>query len=238
MKMNNIVNTIMNNIKMEQQNSPFLFVNQNLELVNTKAESYSLDLLKKLEIPNSYLFKLEDDWEKIKIKTIKAFLNKANSKPWYRVQIFLIENFSRATLESANSCLKIFEEPWIYNIFFLTNSWESWILDTILSRSITINLDFNKLKIKNDFYYNLILESIENNNSKNLVLYFFKNKLDKNDYISFLDTFILFIKENFIFIDSLEEIFDDKIMIEKNNVIARNIIDKWVLKIINKIPLS
>lgn len=230
---NKIIKNILNNINLKIENTPFLFVWENLELVNKKAEWYALELLKELGIPNNYLFKLEDDWENIKLEKIKSFLSKSNSKPGYIIQIFLIENFSRATASAVNSCLKIFEEPWIHNIFFLTNLSESWILDTILSRSKTINLYYKKTNIKNEFYYNLILESIEYKNSKNLISYFFKNKLEKNDYILFLDTLILFIKEKLIFVNFLEEIFDDKSMIEKNNVLARNIVDKWVLKIVN-----
>jgi hypothetical protein len=72
---------------------------------------YAIELLKELAIPINYLSKLEDSNEKIKLETIKIFLNKSNSKPGYKVQVFLIENFSRLTLQSANSCLKIFEEP-------------------------------------------------------------------------------------------------------------------------------
>jgi len=47
-----------------------------------------------------------------------------------------------------------------------------------------------------------------------------------------MNTLIYFIKENFIFIDYLEEINNDINMIEKNNVIAKNIVDKWILNII------
>jgi hypothetical protein len=47
-----------------------------------------------------------------------------------------------------------------------------------------------------------------------------------------MKTLIDFIKENFIFIDYLEEINDDINMIEKNNVLAKNVVDKWILNII------
>ena len=230
---NDFIQNILKNIELEEENTPFLFVWENLELVNKKTEEYAIQILKELKIPNSYLFKIEDNWNNIKLEEVKNFLKKSNSNPWYKIQIFLIENFSRATLWTTNSCLKIFEEPWIHNIFFLTNKSESWILDTIISRCKTIKLDYNNIKTRNEFYYNLLTESIINKNSKNLISYFFKNKLEKIEYILFLDTFILFIKEKFIFIDFLDEIFDDKSMIEKNNVLARNIIDKWILKIIN-----
>ena len=120
-----IIEKIIENIKLEVENSPILFVWENEELVNKKVESICLELLKKLGVPPSYLFKLEDDKKNIKLAGIKEFLSRANTKPWYKVQIFLIENFSRATIGALNSCLKIFEEPWIYNIFFFTNKSES-----------------------------------------------------------------------------------------------------------------
>jgi hypothetical protein len=227
-----IISKIIENINLEQENSPFLFVWENLELINEKVKSYSLELLKTLEIPSVNLFTLSDWWENIKISEIKSFLEKSNSKTPYKIQIFLIENFSRITLQSANSCLKIFEEPWIQNIFFLTNKSESGVLDTILSRVQVVNLESRIPKIKNDFYYNLLIESINNKNSKNLISYFFKNKLEKTEYIIFLNTIIIFIKDNFIFINYLEEINDDINMIEKNNVLAKNIVDKWILNII------
>jgi hypothetical protein len=227
-----VINKILENINLEQENSPFLFIWENLELVNEEVKSYSLELLKTLEIPNVNLFTLNDDWENIKLNEIKSFIEKSNSKTPYKIQIFLIENFSRMTLQSVNSCLKIFEEPWIQNIFFLTNKSESGILDTILSRVQVVNLESRIPKIKNDFYYNLLIESINNKNSKNLISYFFKNKLEKTEYIIFLNTIIIFIKDNFIFINYLEEINDDINMIEKNNVLAKNIVDKWILNII------
>ena len=227
-----VIENIIENINLEQEISPFLFIWENLELINEKVKSYSLELLKTLKTPNVNLFTLSDYWENIKISEIKKFLEKSNSKTPYKIQIFLIENFSRITLQSANSRLKIFEEPWTKNIFFLTNKSESGILDTILSRVQIINLNSKVSKIKNDFYYNLLLESIVNKKSNNLISYFFKNKLEKAEYITFMNTLIYFIKENFIFIDYLEEINNDINMIEKNNVIAKNIVDKWILNII------
>ncbi len=230
---NSIVKNILKNIKLEQQISPFLFVWENLELVNSKASSYAIEILKILGIPNNYLFKLEDNASVVKLEDIKLFLNKSNSKPGYTVQIFIIENFSRVTTWASNSCLKIFEEPWIHNLFFLTNKSESWIIDTILSRARTINLNFKSVNTNNEFYQNLIKECFQNNNSKNLISYFFKNKLEKQEYISFLDNLIAYIKQNLVFINFLDEILEDKLMIESNNVIARNIVDKWITKIVN-----
>lgn len=225
---NSITNKLNNNVEI----SPLLFLWENTELLNEKVTQFWEDLLKSLDIPKVNLFTLKDLWDKIKISEIKTFLEKSNSTSPYRVQIFLIENFSRTTITWVNSCLKIFEEPWIQNLFFLTNKSESWILDTILSRVQNINLDLKKTDIKNEFYHNLISEAIESNNYKNLIWYFNKNKLEKGDHLIFLKTLILYIKENMIMIDILDELFDDINMIENNNVIAKNISDKWILEII------
>lgn len=231
--MDKILENIINQIKTEQEISPFLFVWHNLEIVNEKTNQIALEILNNFNIPKINLFSLEDNWEKIKIAEIKKFLELNNSTTPYKFQIFLIENYSRITLQASNSCLKIFEEPWIQNIFFLTNKSESGILDTILSRVQTINLWTWKIEQKNEFFYNLIYEWIQKKDYKNLISYFFKNKLEKEEYLSFLKTLIIYSKDNLVFIDYLEEINDDINMISTNNVLARNVVDKWILKIIN-----
>jgi hypothetical protein len=60
------------------------------------------------------------------------------------------------TRESANSCLKFFEEPGIGNLIFLTNKSESGILDTILSRVTPIILDSQNSLLEKTFYYDMI----------------------------------------------------------------------------------
>ncbi len=220
-------------IKLEQDISPVLFLWDNLELVNEKIFSLSQEILIELNIPKINIFKLEDNWKIIKLEEIKQFLKISDTKTPYKIQILLIENFSRANQHSQNSCLKKLEEPWIKNLYFLTNKSESWILETILSRVQTVNLALQLVDIKNDFFYNLLEESIKNKNPKNLVSYFFKTKLEKTDYISFLETLIKYSKENFIFIDYLEEIFDDLNMIQTNNLLPKVTIDKWILRILN-----
>ena len=224
---------ILEKIKMEQEISPFLFVWQNMELVNQKAENIALELLKKLDIPKVNIFKLEDNWEKIKIAEIKQFLEKSNSTSPYRIQIFIIENFSRVTINAANSCLKIFEEPGIQNIFLLTNNSENNILETILSRVNVVDLWTKKVENSNDFFIDLIENTIKNKKNSNLIKYFFQKKLEKDEYISFLKSLVNYFAKNYIFINELEDLQDDINMISSNNVIAKNVVDKWILKIIN-----
>ena len=74
-------------------------------------------------------------------KDLKEFLSNSNQKPRFKFQVFFIENISRFTLKSANSCLKFFEEPKFGNIIFLSNTSEAGILDTIISRVQIVNLN-------------------------------------------------------------------------------------------------
>lgn len=235
--LNNILKLIELKIEQGDTNSPCLFLGNNLELTNSKIKDFALKLLKDFSIPSSYLYTLIDNWEKIKIKDIKQFVQLSNSKPWFQFQIFLIENIYRLTLTSANSLLKFFEEPWKYNIIFLTSAWENWILDTILSRVNIININTWKKEIKeNNFYYDLI-DNYKNNNTSEIFSYFYKNKLEKDEYIKFLENIIIYYKNNIwknnIIIDSefLTELDDDINGIKQNNVNAKYIIDKWLLKI-------
>lgn len=228
-----IKDKIINKIQKGEELSPFLFIWQNTELLNLKVEEIIFELFEFFDVPKINLMKLEDNWENIKIAEIKEFIKKWDLGTPYKFQIFFIENISRMTLKSSNSCLKFFEEPWIQNIIFLTNSWENWILETILSRVQTIN--FNKvalapLREKNVFYFNLLDNYLEKRTPE-IFSYFFRNKLEKFEYVDFLKNLIIYAKKNFVFLDLLEEIDEDINMIEKNNVNPKGIVDKYLLKI-------
>jgi hypothetical protein len=123
----------------------------------------------------------------------------------------------------------------VHNIIFLTSAWENWILDTILSRVNIINIDTQKNEIKlNNFYYELI-DNYKKNNSPEIFSYFFKSKLEKEEYIKLLENLIIYFKNNIqninINSDFLTELDDDINAIKQNNVNAKYIIDKWILKI-------
>lgn len=222
------IKQISERIKKGECLSPFLFIGQNTEILNSKVEEIILELFSEFEIPKVNLIKLEDNWENIKIQEIKAFTKKWELGTPYKFQIFFIENVSRLTLQSANSCLKFFEEPWIQNIIFLTNSWENGVLETILSRVQTVNLWLNKKVEQNTFYFNLLDNYLEKRNSE-IFSYFFRNKLEKFEYIDFLKNLILYSKKNFVFLDLIEEIDEDINLVEKNNVNAKGIVDKYLM---------
>lgn len=228
-----LIKQISEKIKKSEELSPFLFIGQNTELLNSKVEEIIFEFFWEFEIPKVNLIKLEDNWENIKIAEIKEFIKKWNLWTPYRFQIFFIENVSRLTLQSANSCLKFFEEPWIQNIIFMTNSWENWILETILSRVQIIN--FNKValatwKEQNTFYFNLLDNYLEKRNSE-IFSYFFRNKLEKEELLDFLKNLILYAKKNLVFLNLIEEIDEDINLIKKNNVNVKNIVDKYLMKI-------
>lgn len=228
--MNNIIEKIKQKINKGEEVSPFLFVGKNLEILNSQIIEIWNELLKEFSIPNVYFYKLQDDNEKIKIKEVKEFVEYWNSTSPYRFQIFFIENISRLTIASSNSLLKFFEEPWVQNIIFTSNIWENNILETILSRVQIIDLWWTKIDKKSEFYLSMINNYIHNNNQE-LISYFFKNKLEKEEYINFLENLIIYSKTNFCFIPYLEEINDEINLIKQNNVNAKYIVDKWILKI-------
>jgi DNA polymerase III delta prime subunit len=228
--LNNFLHSLKNNIKQGEHNSPCLFLWTNLELNNSKVKEIALELLEDFSIPKSYLYILEDNWESIKIKEIKEFIKFSESKSPYKFQIFFIENISRLTLSASNSLLKILEEPWKQNIFFLSSMWENNILDTVLSRVNIINLWWNK-NLQKDIFYSELIENYKRNNDNEIIQYFYKAKLEKEEYIKFLENLIIYFKENIWSINSnlLLELDDDINWIKQNNLFAKNIVDKWLM---------
>lgn len=227
---NNLKQDIIKQINKGERISPFLFLGKNSELLNSQVRNLWIEILKDFEIPSNYLYISEDDWKNIKIKDIKEFVEFSNSKSPYKFQIFLIENISRFTIQAWNSMLKFFEEPDASSIIFLTNTSESGILDTILSRVQTIDLWWQSIIKKDNFVYSMIEKYILNKNTE-IISYYYRNKLEKQDYIIFLENLIIYSKENLVLINFLNEIDEDINTIKQNNVNAKYIVDKWLLRI-------
>ena len=82
--------------------------------------------------------------------------------------------------------------------------------------------------MQNPYFQSLIKEISEWNNTQALN-YFYKAKIEKEEYIDFLKNIIYFAKINFIFIEKLSEIESDIQAISQNNVNAKYIIDKYLL---------
>jgi len=210
--------------------SPFLFLYDNSELFHSELISNIKELLKHNNIDEQSLFVLPETEEALKIGEVKTFLSQWDIRPRFAFQVFVIENISRMTLGAQNACLKFFEEPWEGNIIFLTNSSESWILETILSRVQIQDMRKWTQTYQNDFYLNLIEKHVSWA-SDELVRYFFSWKYEKNEYIDFLTTIIAYISRTGKHISLLDELHEDIGGILHNNLSARYITDKYIMKL-------
>lgn len=232
--MDDIFNKIIEKIDKGEEISPFLFISKNTEILNENIKNLALKILKHYEIPKEYFYvfvkEKETKSEKIWVEEIRNFSSKADIWTPFKVQIFLIENLWNLTDSAWNSLLKFFEEPWVQNIVFTTNSSEVGILDTILSRVQIINFESKSKDKTNSFYQDLLKNYLKNNDTE-IINYFFNAKIEKEEYISFLENLIIFIKNNLIFIEFLDEILEDINAIKQNNVNAKFITDKWIFKI-------
>ena len=225
MNLNNIWEKIWEKIRKKVEISTFLFVGNNLELLNSEIKKLANSLLQDFEIPKINFFILEDDGEKIKIEKIKDFFSFSRTKTSYKFQIFFIENITRMTNQASSSCLKLFEEPWIQNIIFLSSNSENLILETILSRVQIIHSSKNIVSKKNNFYYDLIKQK------KEFISYIFKNKLEKEEQVKILENILLYLINNSLLTHKLDELQNDLDMLKQNNVNTRWILDKRIFKI-------
>lgn len=223
-----------NQIKKGEAISPFFFIGENLELLHSQLESYLKGLLQEYSIDRQSLFHLHDVWESLKIWEIKNFIIHWDIKPRFAFQIFLIENISRMTLQSANACLKFFEEPGKGNIIILTWNSESWILDTILSRVQVIHIPSGERSLslstwrETAFYVSMIVSHVSEQ-SDELVRYFFSGKYEKEEYVKFLYALIEYISKTWNFSHLLDEIHEDIWGILRNNLQGRYVVDKYVI---------
>ncbi|MDF1682504.1 MAG: hypothetical protein P1U46_01810 [Patescibacteria group bacterium] len=64
-----------------------------------------------------------------------------------------------------------------------------------------------------------------------MIAYTFKSKLEKTDYIELLENIVIYLKENFSMINYIEEIFEEINLIKQNNLNAKYIFEKWIIKI-------
>ncbi len=225
----NLIKQIKEKINTKEEISPFLFIWSNISNINLFINELSQRLSSELWSNKNFIFSFIDNNEKIKVKDIKEFLEKIFITPTYWSQIFIIENISRMTEESANSCLKIFEEPPIWNIILLSSPSESWVLETIISRCTIINMDKTIQDSKNEFYYGMIDDYVRWIDH-DLASYVFKEKLEKQDYINILNTLIVYFKNNLVYLDLIENIIEDINWIQKNNVLPKYIVDKYIIR--------
>ncbi len=208
--------------------SPFLFLSENLELLHAHLLSYLEDARRKYGVDAQSIFHLADTGESLKIAEVKQFLSYGAVRPRFAFQVFLIENISRMTPQAQNACLKFFEEPWRGNIVILTNTSESWILETILSRVQIIHSQEIKWDKNLEFYISM-MHSHHEHTSDELIRYFFSGKYEKQEYIHFLYALIEYITKTGKYTQLLDEIHEDIGGIFKNNLQGKYIVDKYIM---------
>ena len=225
-----IKNQIVKHLDEKEEISPFLVVWLNTELLHEKLEIFIQSLFQEYSVDKNSIFKIQDAWWTIKIEEVKKLTSQANKKSGYLFQVFIIENISRLTLKAWNALLKFLEEPWNWNIIFLTNMWENNIIDTILSRVQVVQITQEKKRNIDEEYYSLI-DYFAKWSPKPLTAYIFKQKLEKDDYIRFLETLLTYGNQNFVFLEFLNIIEDSINMILHNNVLPKYLVDKIILSI-------
>jgi len=67
--------------------------------------------------------------------------------------------------------------------------------------------------------------------SYELVRYFFGAKLEKQEYVLFLQTLLSYYLENTEMLNFLDELHEDIQGVMQNNLQARYIVDKWILRV-------
>lgn len=91
--------------------------------------------------PDIHYVRPDDDKTVISIEKVRQIIESANKKPYYgKKSIYIIEEIAGMNVAGHNSMLKILEEPPEHVLFLLTTSKKHIILDTILSRVITVEL--------------------------------------------------------------------------------------------------
>ena len=124
--------------------------------------------------------------------------------------------------------LKFLEEPGKQNIIFLSNSSESGILETILSRVNIQYTGIDSLTERDNFFYSLIDDAIKKNDT-GLYSYFFQTKLESSDAVVFLKTLLEYHKQTGVLWHIIASIDDDIHLIQQNNANGKYIVDIYLL---------
>lgn len=210
--------------------SPFLFCSEQTQLLHSDLEQALLLIQSEFWLDKSSIFTLFDTGESLKIEEVKRFMQAAEVRSRLAFQVFYIEGLSRMTPQAQNACLKFFEEPGQGNIIILSDRSQAGILETILSRVSCYTLFQNQTLPKNDFFHSLIL-SHRSRSSEELIRYFFSAKLEKQEYVDFLQTLLRYYMENWQYLEQLDELQEDISGILKNNLQGKYVVDKWILRL-------
>jgi DNA polymerase III delta prime subunit len=232
MQKNKVSSFLRDALQKGEEITPFLFVSKDLVRANTFASALAWDITKEYGVDKNYIFSLRVDEESLKIEQIKNFLQLAHRKSSFAFQIFIIEGISRLTLQSANAMLKFLEEPWLWNIVFLTNESEGGVLDTILSRVKVIPLWSDEESVHDEVLYTRIKRLVEEKDVA-LISHFYSTEITKPIAKLFLEHILLYLKKTLLWWNILKEIDDDIQWLEKNNLLPKYIVDKYIILLSN-----
>ncbi|NUJ97994.1 hypothetical protein HGA92_04385 [Candidatus Gracilibacteria bacterium] len=229
----NFKQNLIQKIKEGKEITPFLFLGDSKENIFIEVQDFARELCDIFGVDKNNIFYFaNEEEEKIKIDKVKQFFTMAYQKSNFAFQVFIVQDIERMTRESANACLKLFEEPGVGNIIFLTSKSESGILDTILSRVSLVFLDSHISFLEKSFYYDLI-DTFVKEGDRELISLTYKTPFEKEEAILFLSDLLLYIKNNGIQFEQFEEIEEDIVGIRKNNLLAKYIVDKYIIKLLS-----
>lgn len=225
---NNIWTYIRQKITKGEEISPFLFVSKNITEAETYSQSLALELCAEYGVDKNFIFHLQSvEDESLKIEQVRDFLQLTNRKSSFLFQIFIIHDISRLTLQSANAMLKFLEEPGVGNIVFLTNQGEGGVLDTILSRVQVYPLWDTQKRLYSEQMYQMI-ESLITEKDPEIFSYFYGAEVTRGLAWEFLYTLLEVGKHHHLSDSVFQELEEDITGLEKNNLLPKYIVDKYL----------
>ncbi len=161
---------------------------------------------------------IEPDGQFIKISQIHQLIENLSLKPAYATKrVVLVKDAHRLNLESANSFLKILEEPPLDTLIVLVTSDENLLLETILSRCQKISFS----PLSTEHLREIILSNFEvTEDDINFVLSYSSGHIRK-EFISRVATLITMRRQVFNILCNLE--------IEHMST-HFNLLDQWIKK--------
>ncbi len=236
MSKNNMLQMCIDVIESRKMFQPLLFTSSNLKGFHIELALLIEQLFQHFWVDSHHIFILPDDGETLKIETIRQFIAKSHIRSSQRFQIFLIENISRLSVQSANACLKFLEEPGEGNVVFLTNTSESWVLETILSRVKHISLQ-TKQELQWDPFFLELLEDFYHKKNTNLLTYFyFDKKRQKEEYSHFFVSLLFFAKKYNLSAEVFDEIEQNLSFLEQTSIAPKYLVDR-ILLLLHKINI-
>jgi DNA polymerase III delta prime subunit len=225
---NNIFTKIKEQLHKGGEISPFLCVWRPLTEVHTLLSQQVSSLCQEFWVDMNYIFTLVDSGESLKISEMKEFIAKSYQKSSFAFQVFIIQNYSRATVEASNAALKFFEEPGQGNLIFLTSESEAGILDTILSRITVERFITHTYFQETNLWEEKITRYIQSGDQE-LTSFVYQEKIEQEEALKFLLALLTLHKKWILTLSNLDELESDMQWLEKNNLLPRYIVDKHFL---------